>query len=108
MRLRTILEGWNQFWFVPQSPLPIAIFRILVGVSLLQYAILLVPEMSVWFGEEGLLSSETARQLNPGPHINILQYFSTDEFSLCFLFCVLVLAATTITVGFFTRFSCPD
>ena len=31
MTLRSLIEAWNGFFFAPQSPLPIALFRAIYG-----------------------------------------------------------------------------
>jgi hypothetical protein len=41
MTLRTLREAWDHFFFAPQSPIPIALFRILYGTSVSATVILL-------------------------------------------------------------------
>lgn len=105
MSIHQLLRIWNANWFLPQSPLPMAVFRILLGISLIQYSVLLLPELPIWFGEKGLISSETATQIISSPHINVFTWLPPYDSSVQLIFCVLLVAAIGITFGSFTRIS---
>ena len=61
--LKDIIRGWNRFFFEPQSPLPIALFRILFGLVIIANHALLIPDVDDWFSNEGVVSFATARRL---------------------------------------------
>ena len=51
MTLRKLREAWDEFFFVPQSPIPIALFRILYGLCVSVTVILLHSDWLNWFGK---------------------------------------------------------
>src|SRR5688572_13047347 len=53
--LKDILRGWNRFFFEPQSPLPVAVYRILLGLIILANHALLLPDVDDWFSDRGSL-----------------------------------------------------
>ena len=56
---RSSVARWDQFWFCPTSPFPLATIRIAIGllacVQFLQYLV----AGSEWFGRDGLFNPET-------------------------------------------------
>ena len=50
MTLARFREAWERFFFAPQSPEPIAVFRILYGTCVSITLILLHSEWLDWFG----------------------------------------------------------
>ena len=50
MRLRSLFEAWNTFFFAPQSPIPIAVFRIVYGSLVIANLLLLRPDWLSWYG----------------------------------------------------------
>ena len=50
MTLKALAHAWNEFFFAPQSPVPIALFRILYGAVLIANLLLLWPEWPAWYG----------------------------------------------------------
>ena len=86
IRLQSIINGWNRFFFQPESPLPIAVYRILLGLLVLANQALLYPEVEIWFSEEGILSSQTARNLPGGGGLSLFDYISTSNASVWYFF----------------------
>jgi vitamin K-dependent gamma-carboxylase-like protein len=52
--LRACTRRWNQYWFEPISPYPIAAFRILFGIYLLVYFLSFLPSVDVLFSNVGV------------------------------------------------------
>ena len=50
MTLRAFRKAWEKFFFAPQSPLPIALFRILYGACVSVTLILLHSDWLDWYG----------------------------------------------------------
>ncbi len=107
MILSRLLDAWNNFWFAPQSPLPMAAFRIACGIMLLQSAIWLLPQAEVWYGPQAIL--------RPGsvPHIyltspvvlNLLNAFPQSMIVVYLLFFVFIVASVCLALGWRTRLS---
>jgi predicted acylesterase/phospholipase RssA len=108
MSFRELWNQWQSFWFAPDSPLPICVFRILFGIVLIIYCTLLYPDLLSWFGTRGICSFETSLQvlapLGP-PGINIRPWMPPGDTGILVLYWLLVLSTLTLTLGLFTRFS---
>jgi hypothetical protein len=108
MNIRDLWINWKVFWFKPEPPLPVCVFRILFSFVLLSYCALLYPDLMNWFGAHGICSAETSRQvlapLGP-PGMNIRAILPAGDAGIVTLFWLLVVAAISLGLGFFTRIS---
>lgn len=104
MSLKQIVAAWDQFWFSNGSPLPVAVFRITFGLLVLIHALLLVPDMYVWFGNRGALTYQTVVDwANHLVTLNILNLFpGSDQWMVCVI-AILMVAAISLMVGFKSR-----
>ncbi len=103
--LRDIARAWNRFFFEPISPLPIAVYRILLGLVVLLNQLLLAPDVIEWFGERGTLTFETARTVSGGTGFNLFAWLPHSNAAVWFVFSGSCLAALSLALGFFTRVS---
>lgn len=103
MSLRSLARAWNEFFFAPQPPQPVAVFRILYGLLVLADLVLLRPDWQAWFGPRGFVSLGTMQTLEPGPRLNVFAILPQTAFWSDALFWVLLLSAVMLTVGFLTR-----
>ena len=60
--IRPILDDWQAFWFKPQPAGQLLLARIGVCIACLLWLVSWWMELSFWFGESGVLSSEVAAQ----------------------------------------------
>ena len=97
--------AWNRFFFEPQSPLNIAVFRIIYGVLVLATALLLRGDWLAWYGPHSWISAATMHVVEPGMRLNLFSVIPQTDFAINALFVVFVLAAACLTVGFCTRAS---
>src|SRR3954454_18480114 len=105
MRLQSIIDGWNRFFFAPQSPLPICLFRILYGTMVIATLVLLHGDWLSWYGTHSWVSLATMRQVEPGARLNLFTIIPQNDGYVQALFWVSLAAATFLTVGLFTRVS---
>ena len=107
MKSRRILGFWNDFWFFPRSPLPISIYRILVGLVGLSWAVFYLRrgELLFWYGQQGVLSVATAVRIAPQPYKFILSALPLGDGWIVGYFVLFIIAAFMLTIGLFTRFS---
>ncbi len=57
---------WNRFWFTPADPAPLSGLRLLAGLLAIYYVASFSTDLTRWFASDGLLTTETVRQLtNP-------------------------------------------
>jgi len=103
--LGRLTAAWNSFFHQPEPVIGIAFFRILWGLALLLNWVLLGPDVLTWFGERGVLSSETARWLIGSGRLNLLAILPRSDAWAITLFSATALASVSLTVGFMTRAS---
>jgi hypothetical protein len=105
MSLRSFARSWNQFFFQEQSPLPIALFRIIYGTLVIITLILLQPDWLNWYGAHAWLSLPTALKLEPGHRLNLFMIIPQSDGWIEALFWTSIGSALLLTVGLFTRFN---
>jgi len=103
--ISVFLKGWEQFWFTPVSTSCISVFRILLGMLLIQDALLLCPDLYVWFGKDGIVSPAIVNGWQTHIRLNILNLFPNNDVWLNIVFAIFVISAITLTIGFNTRLS---
>jgi hypothetical protein len=103
--LQGLRRAWDQFFFAPQSPIPIAAFRILYGICVSATVILLHSDWLAWFGVHAWVTSSTMRTIEPGVRLNLFTIMPQDDRWVAALFWVLLVFAVLLTIGCFTRLS---
>ncbi|MBX9772117.1 MAG: hypothetical protein K2X29_12140, partial [Candidatus Obscuribacterales bacterium] len=105
MNLQRVAKIWWSFWFKPESVIPIAVTRILFGLLFLQFGFLLYPELHPLLGTDSIAPAIPNNAWWGTPAFSLLDYLPHDNSSLDFLFVLLMLAATLLTLGIYTRIS---
>jgi hypothetical protein len=96
------LRDWKRFFFGPISAKPLGAFRIVFGVLVIAYLLLMSVEFDHWYTGAGLLQGTEAREAAGPLRFSPLQY--VDSAPVARLFLVLtVMAAVGFTVGWHTR-----
>ncbi|HLX46627.1 MAG TPA: HTTM domain-containing protein [Bryobacteraceae bacterium] len=103
MRLSSLIQAWNTFFFEPQSPVPIAVFRILYGVLVMATLVLLRPDWLNWFGTHAWVSLPTMHHVEPGTRINLFALFPQSDAWVETIFWVALASAMFLATGLFTR-----
>jgi len=98
-------QAWNDFWFKPESPIPIAVFRILFGLVVLQMGWFLSGDLHWYFGEKAIVSQAANNAWNGMPRLNVIELLPHTNVTLDVLFAMFMLAALCLTLGFCTRLS---
>lgn len=103
MTLRRVADAWNEFFFAPQVPTPISLFRILYGCCVIATLILLRPDWLTWFGVHSWETLATIRQIEPGTRLNLFTVIPQSDPWIKALFWVFLISAISLTIGFLTR-----
>ena len=103
--LKDIIACWNRFFFEPESPLPIAVYRILLGLMILANHALLLPDVHDWFSDRGTLSFATAKRVSGGNGLNLFDFLPHTDAVVWLIFAFSCLTAVTLMIGLFTRTS---
>jgi Vitamin K-dependent gamma-carboxylase len=105
MTLQSVREAWDEFFFAPQSPIPIALFRIFYGICVSATVILLHSDWLEWFGVHGWVSLSTTRTVEPGLRLNLFNVMPQDDRWIAAFFWIFLGFAVLLTVGLWTRIS---
>ncbi|HZQ55814.1 MAG TPA: HTTM domain-containing protein [Bryobacteraceae bacterium] len=105
MSLRSAIEAWNRFFFEPQSPLPVSLFRIFYGIVVIVNLLLLHGDWLAWYGTHAWVSLSTMRQLEPGPRLTLFSIIPQKDQWIGMFFWVFLGLAVFLMAGFLTRFS---
>jgi predicted DCC family thiol-disulfide oxidoreductase YuxK len=103
--LLDIKRAWNKFFFEPESPLPIAVYRVVLGFVLLANYALMYPDIEVWFGQRGVLSPENGIKISGGSGLNLIKFLPHTDTWTYFFFGFACFAAFLLMIGLFTRIS---
>lgn len=100
---KSFVEAWNQFFFAEQSPIPIALFRILYGMATLATLLLTRDDWIAWYGPHAWVSLSTMQAFEPGPRLNLFTVMPANVSWVQLLFWVFAASAVFLTIGFLTR-----
>lgn len=103
MNLRFVSDAWNRFFFTPQSPTPVALFRILYGVMVIGTLILLRPDWLAWYGPHSWITLSTMQKMEPGMRLNLFTVIPQTSAAIFALFWISLVPAILLTIGLFTR-----
>jgi hypothetical protein len=103
--LRKLAEAWEHFFFTPQSPVPIAVFRILYGICVSATVILMHGDWLEWFGVQAWISPSMMAKVEPGPRLTLFAVMPADDRWIAAFFWIFLGFAVLLTVGLWTRFS---
>lgn len=105
MRLKSLLQAWNNFFFAEQSPTPVALFRIIFGALIVADLILLRPDWLDWYGAHPWMSLSTMHALEPGTRLNLFAVIPQQNAWIEAVFWLFLASAVFLTFGFLTRFN---
>ncbi len=105
MSLRTVLSAWNEFFFRPQSPVPICLFRMLYGIVVVLNLLLLRPDWLNWYGVHGWVTLATMSRVEPGVRIDLFKILPQSDAWINGFFWVFLAFAVLLACGLMTRVS---
>jgi len=106
MSLRGLLDAWLKFWFAPKSPIPVALFRIVFGLLMLDQAIFHIgPDVLDWLGPHAITSADAVHQYwwNNEPRFDVFMIVPNTDNGTYFVWGIFIAAAFLVTIGFKTR-----
>jgi uncharacterized membrane protein YphA (DoxX/SURF4 family) len=105
MTLQQLWTAWNDFWFAYGSPIPIALFRICIGLLVITFYWWISPEAVTFFGQHAITRPATVAAWSLSPTFDVLSYFPRDDVWLSGMLVLLVVCGICLTAGIFSRFS---
>jgi len=103
MSLRSLFRAWEEFFFAKQSPVPIALFRIIYGLLVAITLGLLRTDWLNWYGVRAWVSLQTALKLEPGNRLNLFAIIPQRDDWINGLFWVALGSTILLAIGFLTR-----
>ena len=103
MNFKSFRAAWNRFFFQPQSPVPVALFRIFYGLMVIATLLLLRPDWIAWYGPNSWVRYSTIRSIELGPRINLFALMPSSTAWTEALFWFFFAAAICLVFGFLTR-----
>jgi hypothetical protein len=100
---RGVAEVWNAVVFAERDPALASVLRIGYGVLLLVNLALWLPDLRLWFGEDGLVPRATGQALINEDAPTILAWFGGAWWWACACYAALVASAILLTVGWYSR-----
>ncbi|MBS2006645.1 MAG: DUF393 domain-containing protein [Cyanobacteria bacterium SZAS TMP-1] len=103
-----ITAKWNKFWFEPQSPVAMGLFRIYFGIVILEDLLVhLYPDFGLFFLQNSLIPIKDMIALFWGRELlfDVMLLLPPGDQYIWATYWVLVAAAACLTLGFCTRFS---
>jgi hypothetical protein len=105
MTLARMREAWERFFFEPQSPAPIGVFRILYGTCVTVTLLLLHSEWLDWFGVHSWVTMSTMARVEPGVRLNLFTVMPHNDGWIAAFFWIFLGFAILLTFGLWTRLS---
>lgn len=103
MTLRKLRGAWDHFFFTPQSPVPISLFRIFWGICVTAKILLLHSDWLNWYGVHGWVTLQTMQVVEPGIRLNLFTVMPQDDRWIAAFFWVFLGCALLLTMGLWTR-----
>jgi hypothetical protein len=92
----------NRFLFGPVSAKPLGVFRIVFGVMVLQYLLLMSVEFDHWYTGAGLLQGAESRETAAPLRFSPLQYVDNPQIAHA-VYAFTIMVAVAFTLGWHTR-----
>lgn len=106
MSLSRIFRLWDEFWFSDVSPMCLAVFRILFGLLLLQFALFLLPDLFTWYGPKAIISANSIAEANPTVVLDLLNMAPKSVLWMLCVYGIFIVAAICLALGFCSRLAC--
>lgn len=105
--IKSLLDGWNKFFFSDESPATLGVYRILFGFLNVINAASLIPDATAWFGtaEGSTLPMYISKFLYNGFRVNLFNWLANNDTSMWFILIGYLIFSVMLTVGLKSRLS---
>lgn len=98
-------DAWNRFFHAPVDPSVCGLFRIGYASLLLLNMLVLLPELTQWFGEEGVLPLGAAQAVIDRNRWTLFQWLPQNDGVVWACYLVFLAQIVGLGLGFFSRFN---
>ncbi|MES2920415.1 MAG: HTTM domain-containing protein [Verrucomicrobiota bacterium] len=102
--LRKLGALWERFFFQPADLSMCGLIRIGYSVLLLINVLILAPDLTGWFGEQGVLPFAVSRQVVDPDTTTLFAWLPKSNAVVWTCYCVLLAQIVALLVGWFARF----
>lgn len=95
--------AWNRFFHAPLDLRVCAFVRIAYAVLVLIWLAILLPHLTQWYGNDGLLPLVAARKVLPPYQWSLLEWLPQDDFALYAAYTAAIVQTLLLLVGCFSR-----
>ena len=100
---RAWVRSWNEFWFTPADPLPLAVVRIATGLLLTWACAVWLRDPDAFFGPGGWLPAHEVWRMNDQPWQWSWYFAASSPTAVRVLMGITLAAAVLLTLGLATR-----
>ncbi len=107
-----LVDGWDQFWFTPESPHVLAIIRIATGLMLLYSHLVVASQLNAFLGDDAWINNRTIAAIHGGEYgpadaaRSYLWHFS-NPLLLWGHHLLTILVTACFAIGLLTRITAP-
>ena len=105
--LQRLRRAWNDFFFTPQSTMPLSLFRIAWGLCVMGTLLLAHGDWLQWYGVHSWITAATQHILEPGTRLNLFSLLPADDSWISAFYWISLACAFLTTIGLWTRLSMP-
>ena len=98
-------RAWQVFLWNPVSPLGLSVFRTVFALLVIWNILLILPDLTVFYSEKGVLPFEVSQRLLGAPRLNLFRWLPRTDGVIYFFAFSLVASAFSLMIGLFTRVS---
>ncbi|MFN8657887.1 MAG: HTTM domain-containing protein [Candidatus Obscuribacterales bacterium] len=103
MTIKQLIEAWNNFWFAPDSVLPVCLLRMYLGVVTIIWCILLAPEVTNFYGTHRMMPTAGGNDWFGFTVLNVFEVLPRSDSTATGALLVTAVAAMALTLGLLTR-----
>ena len=93
------------FFTLPESPVPLGIFRIFFGLLCLSSALLLYPDAATWLSSGGVMPESIGLQHFGANRLNIFRWLGSSASAVFVFMTIFIFASLSLAIGWFPRVS---
>lgn len=103
--MEVLSTAWHTFFFTPELPLTLGVFRVLYGLLLLVNIGLLLPDAKFWLGNQGILDMAHHIRYVRAKRPTLLDILPPNNYSLAAVIVIHSIAAFCLMIGWYTTIS---
>jgi len=99
---QSLLDGWCWFFFTPESPITLAVFRILFGLLLVANGLTMLSNAEMWYGVDGVFPMKAYLRRYRKLRFSLLHFLPKCNASMFVVFGIYFIASIGVILGLCT------